>query len=489
MDSNNDYRYVFQFQPKDQPPQKPEPQKPAGEWRCPVSLLLGLLCCAVVATMLFTYAMTAAWTRKESSEQLLLQQQQIAALQAALEGGSEFDKLNYLAALFEQFSYYSNKFDKDEMLDEVLRAYSAATGDAYADYYTPEEYEQLKSDNEGTGVGIGISVVQTPLTFNGYQYQTFHVIAIYKNAPAEGSGIRVGDYVYAIKIDGTYMTVAGMGGYTNALNAFRGEAGSTVEFLVLRPNGNDGYTEHSFSVTRGAFVKESVNYKKAENAPTVGIIHISEFDLNTPTQFKEAVRALQADGVEHFVFDVRNNPGGDLQSIKAVLTYFLERDDLILSAIDNKGNVAASYVAETMDLIGEYAKCNVSEEEIGMFADLDMVVLCNENTASAAEVFTASLRDHKNVTIVGKTTYGKGIMQQFFNLSAMTYGAYDGYVKMTTYAYVTECGETYHDIGIAPGEGYEVALSDEAQQYNFYLLPQALDNQLQKALTVFQNQN
>ena len=201
------------------------------------------------------------------------------------------------------------------------------------------------------------------------------------------------------------------------------------------------------------------------------------------------MRALQADGVEHFVFDVRNNPGGDLQSIKAVLTYFLERDDLILSAIDNQGNVAASYVAETMDLIGEYAKCNVSEEEIGMFADLDMVVLCNENTASAAEVFTASLRDHKNVTIVGKTTYGKGIMQQFFNLSAMTYGAYDGYVKMTTYAYVTECGETYHDIGIAPGEGYEVALSDEAQQYNFYLLPQALDNQLQKALTVFQNQN
>jgi len=154
---------------------------------------------------------------------------------------------------------------------------------------------------------------------------------------------------------------------------------------------------------------------------------------------------------------------------------------------DDDGTVT-SYRAERMTLSGSYASCNVSREEIGMYADLDMVVLCNENTASAAEVFTATLRDYGMAEIVGETTFGKGIMQTTVPLSAYD-SRYTGYVKMTTYAYVTECGETYHDVGIAPSDGYEVALSDEAQQYNFYFLPQALDDQLQKALTVFQNQN
>lgn len=117
-----------------------------------------------------------------------------------------------------------------------------------------------------------------------------------------------------------------------------------------------------------------------------------------------------------------------------------------------------------------------------MFADLDMVVLCNGSTASAAEVFTASLRDHKNVPIIGETTFGKGIMQRYYSLALLTGGAFDGYVKMTTHAYVTECGITYHDIGIAPTEGYEVALTEEAKTYHFYLLPENLDNQLQKAI-------
>ena len=122
-----------------------------------------------------------------------------------------------------------------------------------------------------------------------------------------------------------------------------------------------------------------------------------------------------------------------------------------------------------------------------MFADLNMVVLCNNNTASAAEVFTASLRDHKNVTIIGKTTYGKGIMQRYFSLADESAGAFDGYIKMTTHAYVTACGVTYHEIGIAPTEGYDIELSEEAQQYHFYLLPESVDNQLQKAIQAVQS--
>jgi carboxyl-terminal processing protease len=120
-----------------------------------------------------------------------------------------------------------------------------------------------------------------------------------------------------------------------------------------------------------------------------------------------------------------------------------------------------------------------------MFADLDMVVLCNRNTASAAEVFVATLRDYGLAKIVGETTFGKGIMQMTLPLSTF-HPDYDGYIKMTSYAYVTQCGVTYHEIGIAPSEGLAVSLSKEAMQYNFYVLPQELDNQLQTAFAQFQ---
>ena len=117
-----------------------------------------------------------------------------------------------------------------------------------------------------------------------------------------------------------------------------------------------------------------------------------------------------------------------------------------------------------------------------MFANLEIAVLCNENTASAAEVFAATLRDYEKAILVGETTFGKGIMQSFFPMSA--FGNYTGYAKMTTYAYVTKCGVTYHEIGVTPH--VSVPLSEEAKQYNFYVLPQAKDNQLQAAIAQFQ---
>ena len=120
-----------------------------------------------------------------------------------------------------------------------------------------------------------------------------------------------------------------------------------------------------------------------------------------------------------------------------------------------------------------------------MYADLDMVVLCNGSTASAAEVFTATLRDYGMATVVGETTFGKGIMQSLLPMSY--FGNYSGYIKMTTYAYVTKCGVTYHEIGIEPTSGEEIPLSEEALTYNFYVLPQSKDNQLQAAFAQFQS--
>ena len=476
MDYNNYNDYSWTEYPK----QSKRRKKP--EWRCSVAVLLVLLCVAIVGTMMFTFTLTSKWVRAQDSAIIAKQQQTIDLLRDTLDGEGSFSKLEILASLLEEYSYYSNQFDKEQMLDRVMRAYTEATGDNYAAYYTEEEYAALSSDNAGSGVGIGVSVVQEPLVVEGQEFLTFNIITIFKNAPAQNSNLRVGDSIYAIEIDGEYKSVAQLGGYTPALNAIRGEIGSTAKLLAFRPDKNGGYEVIEAAIIRDTYVKESVTYRVSETDASVGIVHLLEFDLQAPVQFKDAVKALQAKGVEHFIFDVRNNPGGDLQSIRAVLSYLLENGDLILTAIDNKGVYVNPVYAGAANYTGSYAPCSVKADEVGMFADLDMVVLCNGNTASAAEVFTASLRDHKNITIVGETTFGKGIMQRYYSLYDMTAGAFDGYVKMTTHAYVTECGVTYHDIGIAPTEGYAIELSEEALEYHFYLLPEALDNQLQKAI-------
>jgi carboxyl-terminal processing protease len=308
------------------------------------------------------------------------------------------------------------------------------------------------------------------------------VLTVYANSSASETDLRSGDLIYGVEIDGEVKTVNELG-YTGTLNAIKGETGTKVKIAVLRPTGEDAYTTLTYEIERRAFEKQSVSGKVSQTDPSVGIISMVEFDLVAPKQLKETVLDLKSRGIQKFVFDLRNNPGGDLLSIKAILSYFLQKGDILLQSIDRNNNVKDTHKVEVVSYEGRYADCSVAESEIGMFADLDMVVLCNGNTASAAEVFTASLRDYQLATVVGETTFGKGIMQSYVALSA--YGDYDGYFKMTTYAYVTKCGVTYHEVGITPH--VQVAQSEAALQYNPYLLPETMDDQLIAAIGQFQN--
>ncbi|MBR3894962.1 MAG: hypothetical protein IKJ35_07435 [Clostridia bacterium] len=480
MNQNN-----FDYDPEQREVTEAEmPTSPAKEQKTN-GIWLAIICVVAAVAVLLTYTLTEAANREYYSEKLAEQQQTINHLKEELgkpRDDVDFEKLGVLAALFERYSYYSGQMDEQEMLTAVLKAYAEATGDNYAEYYTEEEYQQLKTENQGDYEGIGVSTIQTKLTVSEYQYSVFQIVSIYPNGSAASSELQLGDMIYAVKSEDTYQLVNTLG-YTKALSMIRGARGTQAEFLVFRKNGEQ-YESLEFSITRDVFESVSVQGFPADRDSKVGIVRITGFDLTTPHQFKEEIAKLQSQGAEKFVFDVRNNPGGDLQSIKAVLTYFLQKDDLILSSIDAKGNVARSYYAEATTLTGEYAPCSVAEEEIGMYADLEAVVLCNGNTASAAEVFTATLRDYGMATIVGEKTFGKGVMQSFLPLSM--FGDYSGYVKMTTYAYVTKCGVTYHDVGISPTEGCEIALSEEAKKSHFHLLEQAKDDQLQMAISQFQ---
>ena len=450
-------------------------------------IFISVLCVLLTVSILLTYTITSAIQRAEYTEELLQKQERIDELLQAQNG--EFDQLELISAMLDKYSFYSNQMSKEEMLEAAIKAYVAATGDRYASYYTEEEYDALNSSTDDYA-GIGVATIQDKLTYRGITYYGYSVSYFYQDSPAQVVGLQKGDFVYAIKVDGKFQTIDALGGYETALSHIRGKEGTSVELLVFRNTANGIYESIAFSITRAIIRDPSVFYELKIDDPKTALVSIRRFDLTTPNLFKNTVNRLLSDGVERFVFDLRDNPGGDLLSIKAVLSYFLKDGDLILSAIDKNGVTAKSYYVSPISETGEYSACNVSSEEIGMYRGLDAVVLCNENTASAAEVFVATFRDYKMAKIVGTKTYGKGIMQMPIDLSEIetaeiARGEFSGYLYLTTYAYVTKCGVTYHDIGIEPDAGLVVELPNALKELSIYELEQTEDTQLQVAFKQF----
>jgi len=464
------------------PAETPNPEKKNRS----VSLRLAIpvLCLVLVASILLTWTFTSLAAQKTRLSQLDSQKNYYESLIAANKN-EKGDAFAILDAMLKAFSLYADDLDEKAMTEAAFKAYVEATGDVYARYYTEEEYAELTAESNGDFCGIGVTVVQSGFTFEGSEKKVYRVIEVYEASPAIEAGIRAGDLVYAVKIEGVWKTIGELG-FDKALLAMRGEEGTDVEVMFLRESG-ETVERLERTLTRRKLETHSVRSELLESDPTVGIVHITGFDMTTPGQFKSNVNKLLDAGVEHFVFDVRNNPGGDLQSIVAVLSYFLNEGDMVISAIDKDENVAGTYTVTEHTFTDRYAGCSVAKDEIGMYQDLDFTVLCNENTASAAEVFVATLRDYREEkgfragNIVGKTTFGKGIMQTTRRIPFA-----DGtvaYLKLTTHAYVTKCGESYHGIGIEPN--VLVELSEEAKKQPLSLLKQSEDAQLLAAVALF----
>ncbi len=398
----------------------------------------------------------------------------------------ELIKLDYA---FKQNSY--DGINDEEMQTAILKAYIASTGDLYAEYMTPEEFADYNSETAGEFVGVGVSIVNSTIEVNGYDYRVLEIISVFENSPALESGIKVGDCIMYVGT-GESKTLVDVLGYTDALNLMLGEAGTKAEFTVFRPDKSEdiGYKSIDFSIDRRKVTTESVKYRVSETDARVGIVNVTGFDLTTAPQFTEAVNTLKEQGCEYFVFDMRNNPGGSLAAIEAVLSYFLDEGDLIVSTEYADGTVESDYVRPVSYSSNyyygkEYAGFDVSRSDIGKYKDLSgkCVVLVNENTASAAELFTATFRDYGIAPVVGETTYGKGCMQTIIDLEK--YYGIEGALRVTTAMYFSKSHKVYHDKGIKPD--HEIELSEEAKEYNFFLMPEDKDNQLQKAIEVLLN--
>jgi carboxyl-terminal processing protease len=197
----------------------------------------------------------------------------------------------------------------------------------------------------------------------------------------------------------------------------------------------------------------------------IAFIRITEFNENTPNEFKKEIEKAIKEKPKGIIFDVRNNPGGLLDSVVSVLDSLVPKGTI----------VTLNYKEGLLDDKGKPIQPNVyssDEKEVA----LPMAVLINENTASAGELFTSTLRDFKKAKLIGEKTYGKGVGQQTFNLGDETA------LRLTTFTYTPPSGENYDGKGILPD--FEVALPRELEN-NIYALTFENDVQLQKALTVF----
>ena len=415
---------------------------------------------AVVLAVLLTFSLTTTYMRGAPAK---------AETEDPLEIVDVIDRLFRSATMME--------LDDEALVTAVLRAYVDATGDDYAEYFTAEEYQNQLASQNGQMSGIGISVVNAIHKVGGVEYQAIVVANVYPDSPAEEAGVMPGDVIMYVGKGEDAVLVNDIG-YTSALDRMTGEEGTECSFTVYRrAPGETEDTVVNITAIRRKLVTRSVIGRVYELDATVGVVRITGFDNTTREQFVEAVENLKSKGCTRFVLDLRGNPGGLLTSVEDVLVYFLEEGDTIISTKNSAGKSTVTTLQVNARGQVTCGTGTLTKEDVGRYADLDFSVLVNRYSASAAELFTANVRDHQLGTVVGVKTYGKGSMQTTFSLSR--YG-YSGALKLTTAHYFPPSGVGYDSIGITPD--VEVALSEEAAQYNINLLPDRLDNQLAAAV-------
>ena len=383
------------------------------------------------------------WGFPEFNKEKVTWAEQVFLLLYNYEGGFSLLKKDVLpraAELATMFlaDYYDtvDLTDKDAVADAIINCWVKLSGDPYAVYRLPTEADNYDTDMSGKFGGIGVIV-----EYN-HQDRTIMVSEVLMNSPSEEVGLKVGDMVYAI--DGK--TVDELG-YLDAIYYVRGEIGTAVNLTVLR----DGeYMD--FSIVRREITESSVSYRKTEEG--YGYIKVTSFKDNTDEQFIAAVDALLSEGVTGMIFDMRDNLGGLVSSVVNMLSYILPSDLPVISY--QYKNQAEKFIYTDTDLTS-------SGESIDMALDLPMVVLCNEYTASAAEIFTSAVRDYRNdgalsALTVGTLTFKKGIMQ-----SGRVYP--DGSsITLTVAYYNPPCGINYHGIGIKPDVTVEDNEETEADE-------------------------
>ena len=332
--------------------------------------------------------------------------------------------------------YYLFDEDTTKVEDWIYKGMMYGLNDPYTTYYTAEEYQKLSEDTEGEYHGIGVMISQNRST------GIITVIKVFKDTPAAEAGMRPGDVLYKVGD----MEVTGMDMDILVKDYIKGKDGSEVALTVFRQDEGE-YVD--LKMERRNVTVQTVEYQMLEDH--VGYIAVSQFDVVTADQFKAAVDDLEKQGMKKLLVDLRNNPGGVLDTVVGMLDYILP-DDLMIEGDKDlvRTNTEATLLVYMADKNGKGGQEYASD---GHSLDIPMAVLVNGESASASEVFTGAMKDYGRATVVGTKTFGKGIVQNLIPLDNGTA------IKMTTAHYYTPSGFDLHGKGIEPD--VEVELKEE----------------------------
>lgn len=351
------------------------------------------------------------------------------------ENVKKFDKVRDLLK-----QYYYKDTNENEMLEGAISGMTQALNDPYTVYFTKEQMTQFNEKSQGSYVGIGVVVTMG-------EDGILSVVEPFEDSPALKAGIIKGDKI--VKVDDQDVTT--IRDEDMIISMIKGKENTKVKITVYRPDEGK-YID--FDVIRNKIKIVNIKSEVLEN--NIGYIRISMFDSEISKFFKEHLNELLKKNIKGLIIDVRDNPGGDYDQV-AEIADRLVPEGLIVYTEDKKGNK-------------QEKKSDATE------LDLPMVVLVNENSASASEVLSGALKDHNKAILVGTKTFGKGLVQAVVNLE-------DGSgLKVTIARYFTPSKVCIQDVGIEPN--IKVEINEKYRGYSVSQIPVEEDNQLQKAIEV-----
>lgn len=352
-------------------------------------------------------------------------------------GTSGLEKyLNKVKKIIDEEYLWKEDINEDLLKDGAVEGYVKALGDEYTEYIPESEMEEFKEDINGSYTGIGIYMV--------VDKDTNKIIVYYpiSDSPAEKAGIKSGDII--VSVDGVEY---GYEDFSKIADYIKGKEGTKVKLGIER----DG-KKLDFEIERANIEINLVTSKMIEE--NIGYVKLSSFDANAAKNFKEKVDKLVENGAKSLIIDLRNNGGGIVDSSTDIADFFLEKGKTIITIKDNKQKEEKTVAKQNQTY------------------SMPVVILVNENTASASEILTGALQENNRAKVIGTKTYGKGVIQTVIPLS-------DGSgLKITTGEYFTPKGTEINKKGITPD--IEVKLPETVK--SVYAVIEKDDTQLKKAI-------
>jgi len=351
-----------------------------------------------------------------------------------------FDKIDLFGEVLENIKKdYVDDVDQSEMMDSAINGVLQSL-DPYSAYMSPELFKEMQTDTKGEFGGLGIEI--------GMESGVVKVISPIDDTPAAKAGIKAGDYIVKIgkeQVQGKSLL--------EAVKLMRGPVGTSIELTVRRKNVKKPL---EFNIVRKIIEIQSVSASIIGKEKNLGYIRLKSFNENSDKQFLKSVKEFEKKSkIKGYVLDLRNNPGGLLQQAINITDFFLE-DGEIVSTKGRKISETRKFFARKGDEI----------------KGKPIVVLINNGSASASEIFAGALKDHKRAIILGENSYGKGSVQSIIPLRN------GGGMRLTISKYYLPSGKSISEVGVTP----DILVEEEGEDF---LINSEKDNQLNYAIKLF----